>query len=325
MVSLRDIGERVGCSASVVSAVLNGSGNGIRASAETRQRIRDVANELCYVPNRMARGLRLSRNYLIGVIAADLSSSFVPEILSGIESYCLHTKYGVLLGAYRNDEQLKERWEGFIKRGVDGIICIGNSVLYSQWARSYEMVKCVYVGDQSAAHSFGGIVQVDKNEVTRLAVNTFAEHGHCHIGYLTNYPVKMCGLWHEELLKHGMANGPVVHCYNFFDEGFAKATAMLSEHPELTGIFADSDLLGATIIAAARKLGRLEGLSVLGVDDSTLCRLCDPELSSIRQPRCEQGEKAAEVLLKMLDGGAPENVVLSASVVLRASMKRIKE
>ena len=96
MASLRDIGERVGCSASVVSAVLNGSGNGIRASAETRQRIHDVANELGYVPNRMARGLRLSRNYLIGVIAADLSSSFVPEILSGIESYCLHTKYGVL-------------------------------------------------------------------------------------------------------------------------------------------------------------------------------------------------------------------------------------
>ena len=308
MASLRDIGERVGCSASVVSAVLNGSGNGIRASAETRQRIHDVANELGYVPNRMARGLRLSRNYLIGVIAADLSSSFVPEILSGIESYCLHTKYGVLLGAYRNDDQLKERWEGFIKRGVDGIICIGNSILYPQWARKNEKVKCVFVGDQSGAHSLGGIVQVDKNDVTRLAVKTFAEHGHRHVGYLTNYPVEMCGLWREELLSHDMAAGPVVQCFNYYDEGFGKATAMLSEHPELTGVFADSDLLGATVIAAARKIGRLEGLSVLGVDDSTLCRLCDPELSSIRQPRCEQGEKAAEILLNMLDGGAPQQV-----------------
>ena len=120
-----------------------------------------------------------------------------------------------------------------------------------------------------------------------------------------------------------MEPGPIVSCENYYEEAFVKVTAMLKEHPELTGLFADSDLLGGAVIAAARKLGRLEGLSVLGVDDSLLCRLCEPELASIRQPRCEQGEKAAELLLDMLEGGTPRNVVLSASVVLRESMKKV--
>ena len=323
MVSLRDIGKKVGCTASVVSAVLNESKNGIGASVKTRSLIRKAAKELGYVPNRMARGLRLSHNYLIGVMASNLTASFVPEILSGIETYCLKSKYGVLLGEYQNDEQLKERWEGFIKRGVDGIICLGNISRYSDMASKYDSVKCVYVGNNSEAQSIGGIVQVDRNSVVNLGVKTFAEHGHRHVGYLTLYPLEMCGLWHEELLKHNMEPGPIVSCYNNYEYAFVKVMAMLKNHPELTGIFADSDLLGGTVIAAARELGRLEGLSVLGIDDTVLCRLCYPKLASIKQPRREQGEKAAEILLDMLEGGEPQNVVLSASVVLRESMKTI--
>ena len=108
----------------LASVVLNGKKSRIKASPETRKKIIDAAEKIGYEPNRNARALRMSRSFLIGVITYDISSSFIPQILTGIEQGFIHTNYSVLPTSYHSQEEFAESLETFRKRKVDGLIII---------------------------------------------------------------------------------------------------------------------------------------------------------------------------------------------------------
>ena len=83
--TLKDVSAEAGVSMALASVVLNGKKGRIKASEDTRRKILEAAEKLGYEPDRNARALRMSRSFLIGVLAYDVSTSFVPEILTGIE------------------------------------------------------------------------------------------------------------------------------------------------------------------------------------------------------------------------------------------------
>jgi len=66
-VTLRDVAVRAGVSTAAISQALNGRGN---LSAETRERIKAVAAELGYAPNKHASALRSGRTMSIGFVMA---------------------------------------------------------------------------------------------------------------------------------------------------------------------------------------------------------------------------------------------------------------
>jgi DNA-binding LacI/PurR family transcriptional regulator len=63
-VGLQDVATRAGVALSTASNALTGKG---RVSTTTRERVRQAAHELGYLPNPAARGLRVGRSRLIGV------------------------------------------------------------------------------------------------------------------------------------------------------------------------------------------------------------------------------------------------------------------
>ena len=63
-----------------------------------------------------------------------------------------------------------------------------------------------------------------------------------------------------------------------------------------------------------------DDLAVIGVDDSGICTMLTPELSSIRQPRREQGEKASQLLLAQLQGHPAQNLILPVELITRSSL-----
>lgn len=77
-VRLRDVAERAGVSVGAVSMALNGTGT---LSAETRARIRDVAESMEYQADALARGLRGAPVGAIGLVirSLDLLGDYAPE------------------------------------------------------------------------------------------------------------------------------------------------------------------------------------------------------------------------------------------------------
>ena len=270
--------------------------------------------------NQNARGLRMSRSFLIGVLTYDVTSSFIPEILSGMESELLHTGYSLLLGTYENGRELRERLVQFRKRQIDGVVTIcADEGLSRHVEESCKDLPRVFVGCSPGGQ--GASVMGDGGSLARLAADAFYERGHrvfCHLGSISRPG------WHERLEELGVPSSCRIeaHCRNTIEEGERATLRVLAEHPEITAIFADSDTFGATVIKAAFSMGRRvpEDLAVLGVDDTALCRLLTPELASIRQPRREQGELAARLMLEQFQGRPVQNHLLPVELIARQSL-----
>ncbi|MDP3176603.1 MAG: LacI family DNA-binding transcriptional regulator [Spirochaetaceae bacterium] len=111
-----------------------------------------------------------------------------------------------------------------------------------------------------------------------------------------------------------------------FDAGYGFVLANEELVRSVDGIFACADILGVGCVAALAALG-IEApgaVKVIGFDDCAVCSMCRPALSSVRQPREELARRAAARLAALLAGadGAPEQVVLEPSLVVRGSSKQ---
>ena len=295
----------------------------MKASEATRQKILEAASQLGYVANQNARALRLSCSFLVGVLAYNISTSFVPEIISGIESGLLHTGYSVLLGSFRNDEELTERLEIFRKRKIDGCIVITMDTPTCHLVhRMLPRIPCAFVGCNPALTDCSS-VNADGDSVGRLAAESLYASCHglfCHFGNSKRLRTS----WESRLRELGVPSEHCLNvpCRNFFEEGVSVFRQFLVRHPEVTGVFADGDILGASALKVASMLARRvpDELAVIGVDDSGICTMLTPELSSIRQPRREQGEKASQLLLAQLQGEPCRNLILPVKLITRASL-----
>ena len=126
-VSIRDIANHAGVSVSLVSFVLNGKAKEHRVGEEISQRILRIAKELNYVPNMIAKGLRVGRSYTIGLAVPGLDDTMW-SALSGlvIERAASHG-YTVSIGLTGDsDSDKSDTVEQMRNRGVDGIITIPN-------------------------------------------------------------------------------------------------------------------------------------------------------------------------------------------------------
>lgn len=122
-VSLKVIANELGVSIATVSLVLNGKNKKGRVSEAVSQKILDKAAELNYVPNSLAKGLKMGRSKTIGLIVADISNVFFGTLALHVQNYAEKKGYMVIMA--NTDEQLSEM-DKMIKllksRQVDGFI-----------------------------------------------------------------------------------------------------------------------------------------------------------------------------------------------------------
>src|SRR5690606_13771297 len=78
-VSMKRIATELGVSVALVSYVLNGKMTN-RINEDTAKRIRDLAEKLNYRPNQIAKSLKNSKTYTMGLIVADISNSFYSHL-----------------------------------------------------------------------------------------------------------------------------------------------------------------------------------------------------------------------------------------------------
>lgn len=124
-ISLKDIAEKVGVSTALVSYVLNDQEQERRVGAEVARRIREVAKELNYTPNQIARSLRKGITKTIGLIVADIANPFFSTMARIIEDEANIYGYTVIIGSSDEDcERTSLLVETLLNRQVDGFIIV---------------------------------------------------------------------------------------------------------------------------------------------------------------------------------------------------------
>jgi len=97
-VSIKHVALLANVSRGTVSSVLNGRTN-VRISPETKERVRQAANELGYIPNLMARSLFKNRTHLIGMLTSGIGNPFFAELIGACEVAIADAGYGRLVDA----------------------------------------------------------------------------------------------------------------------------------------------------------------------------------------------------------------------------------
>ncbi|MEN8248754.1 MAG: substrate-binding domain-containing protein [Bacteroidota bacterium] len=121
--TLKSIAEKLNVSIALVSYVINNKGKEMRVSDKMVKKIKDVAAELNYKPNHVAKSLRSKRQMSIGCIVDDISNPFFSELARNVEDHAHEHGYTVVFGS--SDEDLKkfrDLTDFFISRQLDGIL-----------------------------------------------------------------------------------------------------------------------------------------------------------------------------------------------------------
>ena len=319
MATIRDIAHEAGVGISTVSYVLNKTGLQ-KVSEKTRKRIIAVAKELNYVPNIAGKALRQGKTYNVAVLFPNISGSFAHWIIAGIEDELNKFQYSMLFCKYRSSEEFVEKCRLLIGKQIDGVII--HKALDSKTAS--EIVKLnrkhpvVMLAHPQTVQDIPS-VHVDGETVNRLMVQHLIENGHRRIAVQCH---------DSESRKNGAESaipGTDTKLY-FVPTTIRKGKDLLEwllAHPEKpTAVSAYSDDVAFELIGAAYDRGiRIpEDLSVVGCDGDDFGALIRPALTSVKQPDIEQGGEAVRLLLKKIENGNAESVILQPELLSRASV-----
>ena len=131
--------------------------------------------------------------------------------------------------------------------------------------------------------------------------------------------------YEEALRAHGIEPDLGLTCYgNYTQEGARFAVrALLSSRPEVTAVFAISDIMAFGAMKAVRDTGRrVPGdVAVVGFDDIEAATYVRPALSTIKQQGELMGRSAVCELLRIITNPkrSPKAIVLPAQLVVRES------
>src|ERR1700709_1905861 len=117
MLTMKDVAEKAGVSISTVSLVLSGRDEG-RVRPERGAMIRQIAEELGYLPDLMARGLKTRRSHTIGFLSDHVASfPFAGQMLAGAQQVAYEAGYLLLLiDTAGNAEMEPEAVRSFVQR-----------------------------------------------------------------------------------------------------------------------------------------------------------------------------------------------------------------
>jgi LacI family transcriptional regulator len=312
-VSIKEVAARAGVSFQTASKVLNG-GN-VRVSAETAARIIEVAEQLGYRPNTVARSLVQQTTATIGLIAGDMTDGALAQFAVAAERTARRHGHAVLVGNLaQGGEDGAAVVRMLLDRRVDGVIAAA-----PQLEEDPEVADLLrrYVPAVSLHHVPGGgvpLVGSNHREGARLATQHLIGLGHTSIGTVTGpfrrHVVRSRLHGYEDALRAaGIEPGEDLAVEADWTPGTAAAATrlLLERDPAMTAIFVHSDTMAIGVLGALAAADRRvpADVAVVGCDDMPFAEYLTPSLSSLRVPFAETGEQAVELLLRSIAGEPP--------------------
>ncbi len=330
-ITIHDVAAAAGVSVTTVSRVLNDKDD---VAPETSARVREVIRELGYASSLAARSLRSRRSNVIGVICPDLVQYYSLLVIRGIQRAAREADYDVLVyaSAARNANSLgnREQQQVALLNGsvTDGLIVV------TPHASSYRTTfPLVAVDPQSEDADFACVLSTNFHGVEAAMQHLF-DLGHRRIGFIGGRPDLQSANRRREgychsLQKHGLPIDESLMRVGNFERDTARGCAieLLRLQPPVTAILAANDEMALGVYDAARELDRRipHDLSVIGFDNIPDAGLADPPLTTVDQSIEGMGSLAAEVVIKLIAGEQPAQLVhkVPARLVVRQSCGRV--
>lgn len=308
--------------------------NNPRISRATHLRVQRVIDKLGYQPNRLAQSLSSRYTQVLAIMLPALRHGFADayfgELISGICDRAGKLGQKVMLEQAK-PEFVKESMhiQLFERRFADGLLCLGVNDRHHFLADFADSRYAVMVVDNYFPQWKLDHTVCDYRSGAEQVMNYLLQLGHRSVALIAAAPEVATArdvhrAWADKLRAAGTEPNPTwVADGKFTEQGGAEAAAqILTQHPEITAIFAVNDKMA---VGALHELGRRgvrvpEEVSVVGFDDLQHSAFVNPSLTTVRLPLYQVGALACERLVERIHG-RQERVAetLATHLVLRES------
>lgn len=328
---MKDVAEAAGVHPGTVSRVLNQRTRHL-VRDETALRVEQVAGEMGYEANQIARGLRMRQSNTVGVLIPDLTNPLFPPIVRGIEDLLDPLGYTALVASTDWDSARERRaFATLATRQVDGFIAATTPSNLKLFGEAADDGTALVLINRTLGRRKVYAVTPDDRTGGRLAADHLVQLGHRRIGHLAGPQELSPGRQRHRSFKAALAKHGIelpddrVAVARSFTEGAGEdpARALLEPSKKITAIFAANDLLALDCLAVLVEQGRRcpQHVSIMGFNDMPFASRFDPPLTTIHFSPYQLGRRAAELLMEQVEkrGGRPRTVVCEVSLAARGS------
>lgn len=312
MVTIKDIARESGYSVSTVSRVLNHRSD---VSPDAKKTIEEVVAKYHFVPNNNAKHLKQNNSKSIGVLVKGISNMLFASIVEEIQQMIEKTQYTLVVSYL--DEDANEVEQAILlcrERKPLGLLFLGGNPEYFEKEFSQVDVPCVLVSNCANQMNFENLssVATDDVEAARCAVDALFEAGHKRIGILggnfeKSYTSHQRFIGCKESFHAHGRELDVQHCCEearfSFDSAYRGMERLVAKYPDVTAVFAMSDVMAIGAIRALRDNGYQvpEDISVIGFDGTTLAEYYNPKLATIKQQYQTLATRSVEILFGQIE------------------------
>ncbi|MBT8324393.1 MAG: LacI family transcriptional regulator [Winogradskyella sp.] len=332
MVTLKELANLLEVSVSTVSKALNDSAE---IGDATKVRVKKLAKELNYQPNRIAQQLKSNKTRTIGVLVPSITNPFFADVLHAIERKASEENYDIIVSITDEDLNKEGRSLRLLANGsVDGfIIAVSRE---SQVEESYEhfmeIIKKdipVVLFDRVIKEISCNKVVVDDLKSAYEATQHLINHDQRkHIVLLSNIEELSVGKLRIEGYQKAMTEaGLKPNIVKLADVADPEKSVFnyLKENKKIDGIFSIDHITGIIAINMLKKLDRPvpKNVSVIGFGNEESQLVSSPKISVINQNTAEIGKISTEILIGTLSESdishstltIPSDLVLSESTL----------
>lgn len=308
--NLKDVANLAGVSLGTASKVINQ----VYVKPESRIKVENAIKELNYVPNAIARSLKVNNSKTIGVVIPNISRPINGKVLRGIEDAGNKAGYSILIYDTDTSESSEKKALALLKeKMVEGIIYVSNTMSKKTIQDIIQNgINTTLIMTSVNEKGFSSVT-LDNEAAAYDMVSYLISCNHKRILMLAgdendkNAGEPRLNGYRRALEEHGIPiDEDLIFCGGDYEieRGYRDMQKILKNKKlEFTAIFAASDELAMGAMRAIKESGRNvpEDYSIAGFDGIAISNYVFPSLCTIEQPFYQFGVEGMKILIDSLD------------------------
>lgn len=335
MVRLKDIARQAGVSIMTVSKALRDEPD---VSSATKTRLRALAQQMGYVPDSSAQGLRTKTTKMFGLVIPSITDPIFGRITFAIEERAHEMGYDLVLAHTLNQSEREEQCiRRLLSRRVDGIF-ISPVYRFAAEARIYQEIVArktpvILLGPPAPFCKALPGAEVEEQIASYNVTKHLLDLGHKRIAYLTGPQVAPWAHERFEGYRRALREANldvddklVFQAGGTIEDGTKAALQFVNEGCNATAVQAVNDLvaIGCATTLLTQGLKIPGDISIAGFGNILLADHFRVPLTTVRQPKYRLGVAAVEMMTQLLNGERVQTRRLPGELLERDSTAKPK-
>ena len=314
--TIKDIAREAGYAVGTVSRVLNHRPD---VSEEARQKIMAVVEKHHFQLNNNAKHLKQQTSTGIALVVKGTQNMLFAALVEALQGLIKSKGYVCLIYYIdEDDNEVTQALQILRERRPQGILFLGSTLRNFREAFAAVEVPCVMVTNSAQELGFANLssISTDDAAAARFAMEHLMALGHRNIGILGGKMERSpaaCARYQGCIEAFRQAGVPFDSQRQYesarfaMDSGAAAMDRLLDKFPDMTAVFAMSDVMAVGAIRAIRDRGLQvpEDMSVMGFDGIALGQYLAPRLTTIEQNAALIARRSVEQLLGCIEEHRP--------------------